>query len=294
MRFGQHQTFHLRVNWLRKGISMVRRDPRFFYDKEAAEKVGLGKNMVQSLKFWMLTTNIICEGKDQESRQSIHFINGFGELIDSFDPYLNYPETLSLLHYFILDRSDPLTVWDWFFNINNNRVATKEELVNSIISWASTIQNTEPLEKSIKRDIDCLLRLYTLDTVEDPEDVTQSPLSSLGLITEHKGIVRKNAVRHESIGLTALMYVLLKYGEKNEVNSISIDEIESKPNLWGKIYHLSRVEIIKALESLEEHPLYPISFVRTNSLNDVLLPQISSAQFLENEYKVKEEQLIYG
>jgi hypothetical protein len=294
MKFGQHQTFHLRVNWLRKGISMVRKDPRFFYDKEAAEKVGLGKNMVQSLKFWMLTTNIIYESKHQETKQAIHHITNFGKLIDVYDPYLNYPDTLSLLHYYILERSDPLTVWDWFFNINSSKVSTKEELVNSLIFWASTIQNIEPLEKSIKRDIDCVLRLYTSDTVEDPEEVTQSPLSSLGLLSDHKGMIKKNMVGYGTIGLSALMYVLLKYGEAKEINNISIDEIEGNSNLWGKIFHLSRVEIIKALEVLEVHPLHPISFVRTNSLNDILLPEISPEQFLESEYKMKEEQLIYG
>lgn len=292
MRFGQHQTFHLRVNWLRKGISMIRKDPRFFYDKEAAEKVGLGKNMVQSLKFWMIISNIIYEVKDQETKQSAHKLTNFGEVLDLYDPYLDYHDSLSLLHYFIIAQSDPLTVWDWFFNINNSKVSTKEELVNSLINWVSTIENTEPLEKSIKRDMDCLLRLYTSDTIEDPEEVTQSPLSSLGLLTDHKGMIKRNMVRYEDIGLTALMYVLLVYGERKEANSISIDELESGPNLWGKIFHLSRVEIIKALEALEAHPLHPISFIRTNSLNDILLPQISSEQFFQNEYKMKEEQLI--
>lgn len=294
MKFGQHQTFHLRVNWLRKGISMVRKNPRFFYDKEAAEKIGLGKNMVQSLKFWMLTTNIMYESKDLDTKKAAHNITKFGDLMDAYDPYLNLPDTLSLLHYFIFEHSEPLTVWDWFFNINSSKVSTKEELVNSLISWASTIQNTESIEKSIKRDIDCFLRLYTSDTVEDPEEVTQSPLSSIGLLTDHKGMIKKNMVGYEKIGLISLMYTLLKYGEKNETNSISIDEIESSSNLWGSLFHLSRVEIIKALEVLEVHPLHPISFIRTNSLNDILLPQVSCEQFLESEYKMKEEQLIYG
>ncbi|MBY0086980.1 DUF4007 family protein [Brevibacillus brevis] len=293
MKFGQHQTFHLRVNWLRKGISMLRNDPRFFYDNEAAEKVGLGKNMVQSLKFWMTVTNIINEIKDLDSKQTLHIITGFGNIVDKYDPYLNYPDTLSILHFNLLDRTEPITVWDWFFNINNNKLCTKEELVNALISWASTLENVEPLEKSIKRDMDCLLRLYTTDQAADPEDVTQSPLSALGLISEHKSLIKKNVIGYKTIGLSALMYSLLKYGEKNEVNNLSVDEIENSSNLWGKIFHLSRIEIIKALEALEAHPLYPITFIRTNSLNDIILPEVSSEEFIHREYKAKEEQFVY-
>lgn len=294
MKFGQHQTFHLRVNWLRKGISMIKNDPRFFYDTEAAEKIGLGKNMVQSLKFWMMVTNIVKEIKDTENKQTIYELTRFGSLIDRFDPYLYYPDTLSMIHFNILERSDPLTTWDWYFNYNNNRVSTKEELLNELFSWISSNEIAEPLEKSIKRDIDCLLRLYTSDVVVDPEDVTQSPLSALGLISDHKGLLKKNLVEFKSIGLIALMYVLIKYGELNDTKSISIDEIESSRNLWGKVYHLPRVEIIKALELLEEHPVFPISFIRTNSLNDILLPKVTSDEFLEHEYKVKEELFVYG
>jgi hypothetical protein len=294
MRFGQHQTFHLRVNWLRKGISMVEDQPRFFYDTEAAEKVGLGKNMVQSLKFWMTVTKIIHDTKEENTKQTIHQLTDFGRLIDRFDPYLNYPDTLSLLHFNILEQSDPMSVWDWFFNINNNKVSTKDDLLSAITAWFSASENIAPLEKSIKRDVDCLLRLYTSDFVSDPEDVTQSPLSELGLITEKKGLLKKNTVGFKDIGLSSLMYILLKYGEKKESNNISIDEIENSKNLWGKLFNLSRVEIIKALEALELHPLYSVTFVRTNSLNDIRLPHISSDDFIIREYETKEEQLIYG
>lgn len=292
MKFGQHQTFHLRVNWLRKGIFMVHKDSRFFYDKEAAEKVGLGKNMVQSLKFWMMLTNIIKETKETETKKTIHEITRFGKIIDDYDPYLNYSDTISLLHFSILNQAEPLTVWDWFFNINSNKVSTKEEIINEIISWA-LLANADPQEKSIKRDVDCLLRLYTSGVASDPEEVTQSPLSKLELLTDNKGLIKKNAIGYKAVGISALLYVLLAYGEINETKSISVDEIENSPNLWGKIYQLSRVEIIKALEILENHPLYPISFIKTNSLNDILLPQISSVEFLESEYKMKEEQVLY-
>ena len=289
MRFGQHQTFHLRVNWLRKGISMLQKDPRFFYDNEAAEKVGLGKNMVQSLKFWMTVTNIIAEDKDRETKQTIHKITQFGDLVDRYDPYLTYPDTLSLLHFNILNCEEPLTVWEWFFNINNKKIFTKEELIDSIFLWASTEDGSTNLEKSIKRDIDCLLRTYIMERIVDPEDVTQSPLGSIGLLFDQKGIIKKNNIGYKDIGLSALMYVLLKYGERKETNSISIDEIENERNLWGKIFHLSRIEIIKALEVLEVHPLYPVSFVRTNSLNDVILPNVRPEEFIEYEYQSKEE-----
>ena len=42
MKYGQHETFHLRLNWLRKGIKMIKVNPRFFFEKEAAETIKWG------------------------------------------------------------------------------------------------------------------------------------------------------------------------------------------------------------------------------------------------------------
>jgi len=292
MKYGQHETFHLRLNWLRKGINMIQLKPRFFFEKDSAETIGLGKNMVQSLRFWITATGIATELKGEDNK-SIHQLTELGEIINRYDPYLDFSDSLSLLHFSLIDKvniNERLFVWYGFFNMFSRASFTKEEVVHELGIWAAR-EGEETSEKSLKRDLDCMLRLYVRDErVKDPEDVTQSPLGKLRLLSiseESSSIFIKNHQSYKEIGTTALMYVLLKYGELNETDNVSLEEIESKPNLWGKLYHLQRSEIINALEELSEHLNYPIHFQRTNRLNTIQLPNISAIEYLRYEYSRK-------
>ena len=53
MSFARHQTFHLRAGWLAKALEALVQDSMIFSSKTAPSQLGMGKNMVQSLRFWM-------------------------------------------------------------------------------------------------------------------------------------------------------------------------------------------------------------------------------------------------
>lgn len=292
MKYGQHETFHLRLNWLRKGIKMLKENPRFFFDKNAAETIGLGKNMVQSLRFWMTATDIAIEMRNEDNK-SIHNLSNLGEIINSYDPYLELADSLAILHYSLVAKEKPedkLYIWHGFFNELSSSSFKKDEIAIEVANWAAR-EGENTSEKSLKRDVDCLIRLYFKESSpKDPEDVTHSPFGKLGLISisdENQNIIIKNNLKYKNIGLTALMYILLKYGERHETDNVSIEEIENKSDMWGKLFNLQRSEIINALEDLLEHDYYPIQFQRTNRLNTVLLPKIKAINFLQEEYARK-------
>ena len=60
MRFARHETFHLREGWLTKGLRKVIAEglPDIFLRKDAIEHLGIGSNMVRSLRFWMQATGV--------------------------------------------------------------------------------------------------------------------------------------------------------------------------------------------------------------------------------------------
>ena len=120
-----------------------------------------------------------------------------------------------------------------------------------------------------------------------PEEVIQSPLTILNLVEEKNGRVYKKSPNYEEIGLTALMYVLLKFDQYE----VSLDELEKSKNLWGRVFNLSRSEIVKAIEQLVSISKYPIEFDRTNRLDLVRVTQIDPIEFLESEYIRKERAL---
>ena len=119
MKFGQHQSFYLRINWISKALRMIKFDEqkeRFFYDEMAFERIGLGKNMVKSLKFWTTSTNLLKEEKDSNNKP-IHTITEFGEMVFRYDRFIRFPLTASLLHYFLVANKEQASTWYWFFNV---------------------------------------------------------------------------------------------------------------------------------------------------------------------------------
>lgn len=283
MGFGQHQSFYLRINWLRKALKYIdngNNNGKFLYHDMAPEILGLGKNMVQSLRYWVGATEVVSIEKNNM------IVTNFGLLLNDYDRFIEIRDTASIVHYHLVDEQEPSTTWYWYFNHCNRKIATKDELLNELISWISKNNIKKPSETSLKRDIDCLIRMYSdREKTEDPEEVIQSPLCNIGLISEEKKNVVKRSPNYTSIGIGALMYCLLKYKENNKITTISIEEIERKETLWGKVYNLQRNEIIRAIEELTTHPYHKVKFDRTNRLDTIHLPEVSAIKFLEDEYK---------
>jgi hypothetical protein len=281
MGYGQHQSFYLRINWLRKAIKELENDNKFLYKDDAAEQIGLGKNMVQSLRYWVVATGII----DMINRTEQE-ISQFGKIMNEYDPYMEMIDTASIVHYHLVDEKEPSTAWYWYFNIYQKKSSSKNEIVEDFLFWLEKNEPKKPSANSIKRDIDCLVRLYCdKGKTDDPEEVIQSPLSVIGLLLEEKSVITKRNLKYTDIGLAALMYTLLIYQDRFESNQLSVEEIQIKDGLWGKVFHLPRNEIIKALDALTHHPYSPITFDRTNRLDTIRLPKIEPLVFLEEEYK---------
>lgn len=291
MGYGQHQSFYLRERWLNKAMGHIEKDERFFYDKEAFEKIGLGKNMVQSLRFWVLATKVVEETFNNE-RKKIYKTTKFGKLLYKYDKFLQFPDSAAILHYHLCAQKEPSTAWYWFFNILNDTIILKEELAKSFIQWVKNNETKEVSEKSLKRDIDCLIRLYIAGiNNEDPEEVIQSPIYRLNIVNESKGVVYKVNGDPQLIGYTALMYILLKFKENQEIDTLTIEEIINNEGLWGKVFNMTRPSVINALEHLTNHPFFPIIFTRTNNLDTIRIPNIDPIEFLNQEYARKVEAL---
>lgn len=291
MGYGQHQSFYLRDRWLNKGIKHLADNGRFFYEKDAFEKMGLGKNMVQSLRYWVVATGVVEEVFNDE-RKKVHRITPLGELVFTHDKFIKQIDTASILHYHMVKEKEPSSTWYWYFNVNKNTIASKEELLTALEGWVMDSENKPVSVRSLKRDIECLVKLYTAgQKVDDPEEVIQSPLNKLGLVQERKSIIHKKSKFYNEIGLSALMYVLLDYKKDNNIETVSVDELVNAVGLWGKTFNIGRSSIVNALNKLTEHPHYPISFIRTNNLDLIRIPDVLPLQFLQEEYARRVEVL---
>lgn len=289
MAYARHQSFYIRDKWFSKGLRAVAENGRFFYEEFSFEKIGLGKNMLESLKYWLLAFQVI-EDTTIEG-QKHHKLTDLGQLLLDRDRVLQKNDTISILHYnLVRNQNDQSTVFEWFFTKYKETVFTKDELLNSFVTWVNKRETKEISERSLKRDIDCILQFYTKTPDEnDPEDSIFSPFSRIGLITYKKSgqehdIIMKESPDLKNVGLCALYFILLQYCNEHDIDLISVEEIMNSEFLWGKLFNLSRNKIIEALNVLASLDENPISYVRTNNLDYIKIPVITPEEYLNSVY----------
>ena len=57
--FGRHETFALRYSWLTKGFQAFTKNPATFSSDEATIDLGVGKNRVNAIKYWLRATSML-------------------------------------------------------------------------------------------------------------------------------------------------------------------------------------------------------------------------------------------
>jgi Protein of unknown function (DUF4007) len=56
--FSGHETFAFRYGWLTKAVNAASCDPAAFGSPDAVVALGVGKNMVRSMRHWALATQV--------------------------------------------------------------------------------------------------------------------------------------------------------------------------------------------------------------------------------------------
>ena len=90
--FGRHQTFSLRYGWLSKAFRAVERDPTILRSDIAIADLGVGKNMVESMGYWLRACRLVEPSTEVVPTE-------LGQLIfahDGVDPYLEDEATIWL------------------------------------------------------------------------------------------------------------------------------------------------------------------------------------------------------
>lgn len=263
-----------------KGLRALYNDNKFFFQEDAFEKLGLGKNMVQSLRHWLIATNAAeIKGVGKERRIEL---TSFGEWLLEFDPALKYFDTLAIIHYNIVSDIEPSSSWYWYFNLYNETISDKETIFIRLNEWIQEREARIVSENSIKRDVDILLNMYSHgEELDDPEEVIFSPLAKLALIKENNTVWIKNEVFIPRNNLFFIKYALCKYSNKYNQFELGLNEVINEKELLGKVFNMKSSTIIESLVKLENDYDYRIEFTRTNNLDYIKLPQISIDELLD-------------
>lgn len=188
--FAGHQTFAVRSGWLKKGIDALHDNgagaASVFTRQDALVTLGVGKNMVQSIRHWLLATRVAEETPGTRSRELRPTALGnalFGTPAShGWDPFLEDQATLWVLHWQLAGPGSPAFSWLWAFNLFREYDFTKDSLVDAIVAGASGRVSKPPSRETTARDVECLLHTYVPPRVGGSDDELDCPLRGLGLI----------------------------------------------------------------------------------------------------------------
>ncbi|MGI4886466.1 MAG: DUF4007 family protein [Janthinobacterium lividum] len=132
-KFSGHESFPCRYTWLPKAYRAIHANADIFDDdNHAMVKLGVGKNMVKSIRFWVQSFGIA----EQRPGQRGLFITTFGHAIfhaqAGQDPFLEDIRTLWLLHWKVSTIGDePLFAWHFLLNQWQNPEFAPSEVIKA-------------------------------------------------------------------------------------------------------------------------------------------------------------------
>lgn len=254
-RFSGHETFPFRYPWLPKGVRALAQDPEVFFRDDAIVTLGVGKNMVSSIRFWCEALHLaVVDGRAHSGEPTELGLRLFGE--HGWDPYLEDPATLWLLHWELVDSPEIASSWSLVFTRWNREVFTRKELLEWLVEIAEQAADKRTSRNSLKRDLDVFIRTYVpsrADGRRSLEDTFDCPLVELGLIRKLEGdLYRFDRGPKPSLPVEVFAYALARYWNERarEQETLSFERLLYGPSSPGAAFKLSEPALAALLESL--------------------------------------------
>ncbi|MBP0021505.1 MAG: DUF4007 family protein [Cyanobacteria bacterium SBLK] len=245
--FARHETFHPRFGWLKKGYDKAKENPKIFLENDAPVVLGVGKNMVRSIRYWCRAFKILEDDRPSEFGKNLLDDEGW-------DPFLEDPASLWLLHWYLLRPTCEAAAWYFTFNLFRGIEFKSENLFQGLVQYR-TNQGKNIVESSLKKDLTCILRMYVESRGEKnvSEDSLDCPFTQLSLIQRGGEaqqysfrIGAKMSLPSEIIVAACLQFAAAKGGQK----TISLSSLSYELGSPGLVFKLPESAIYNAIEDI--------------------------------------------
>lgn len=269
-KFSGHQTFVFRYGWLVKGVALVRENPHGFLEDDAIVKLGVGKNMVESIKYWCTQTGLIEDADVPGTMRLTEFAKFiFGKKDgQGVDPYMEDDATIWLLHYnLVADAAE--STWSIVFNYLNKPEFTKGELLGfmqrHLFGKCTVSDNT------LERDIDCFVRSYAGTRGKQSEENFDCPLLGLSLIqpTNDSDLFRISICAKRNLPVELIGYAILKRMERGDTIDVNVHNMLFEPYSPGEIFKLDENSLIDAVSELEKLTKGKLQYTETSGMHSI-------------------------
>ncbi|MFT3975706.1 MAG: DUF4007 family protein [Sphingomonas bacterium] len=260
LRFSGHETFACRYAWLSKAYRALLADPHQFADEEGAMiELGIGRNMVRSLRFWVEAMGLanVRKGEGLVLTDFAHAL--FAR--DGLDPYLEDVRSLWLLHWNLSSRSEaPLFAWRYLLNHWPFPELTRSEVLAAFLRESARLGFSHS-EVTLAQHLDIFLHSYHPSRGSTGvEDSLDGPLVELALIqpvgerrTESGRFETVYAFRREpkaDITPALFAYCIADYWTRfrPQEETLTLREIASAPSSPGQVFKLPEDDVRSRLE----------------------------------------------
>jgi len=252
--FGRHETFALRYSWLSKGFHALKKTPSVFDDDDAVVELGVGRNMVTSIRYWLRACQLITPQKPDMPEL-------IGDLVfdkKGLDPYLEDEATIWLIHWLLVTNSNMATSWFWFFNKFHKPEFTGQELQTALSDFINeqVVEKRRPSANTVKNDALLLPRMYTQskgNTRTPLEEALDSPLSLLGLVTQFSSgrSYQSKPEARPGLPIGIFAFAVSQLFQQRNITAIPIEELMYSRNDYaapGSVFRLTETDLVTKLE----------------------------------------------
>lgn len=275
--FSGHETFALRQLWLKKAVDVVggdqnrgrpdghdhgqnpsrSRTKNIFSDDASIVTLGVGKNMVGSIRHWATACDVLTE-IDGNPTTTTFGANVFAD--DGLDPYSEQSSTLWLVHWKLAGgwsmqgRTHRSATWYWVFNHIHEQSFTSKSLLKSLDEYARD-RGGRLSPATLKRDVEVCMRCYVdRSDANSVDDFADSMLGELGLISVQSR--DEYALRRgpkSTLANGAFLYALVEFWQAfaPDQSTLSFETIAYEIGSPGRVFKLDEDSVAARLIALE-------------------------------------------
>ncbi|PKD38241.1 hypothetical protein CWO84_23825 [Methylomonas sp. Kb3] len=283
--YSGHQSFALRISWLPKAVAAIENqiDP-FGNPREGMKHLGLGKNMVEALEFWVKATGVAQKTKAQWTLSD--FASKVLSRQEGLDPFLENQQTLWLLHWFLCSGWDDgeTTIRPYAWHFLTNVFPDDEMVATEVVDHFAGAVSTQPKSLStvtLRQHFDVFIRTYVAGESDaskgTPEDTLDSPLATLNLIKRYgekklpngkrETIFRIDCGPKPSFSTGAFRFCLQSWWSRSHPNEkqLTLRDISFSEDSPGRVFRLPETDIYSRLVALTQS--YPHEWRLVESQN---------------------------
>lgn len=273
--FSGHESFACKTLWLKKGYDFIRNDNNF-NAPNAVVRLGVGKNMVASIRYWMRAFGLTKNDKLQKIADYL-FDTNIGK-----DPFVEDLGTLWLLHFLLVSTCEATLYHILFVQLQRERKSFERSHVLNFTKRVLAEDGKQSLfnENTIKKDIGTLLLNYVLPQKAKALDDYNTLLIELDIIrTDADGrSYLFNIEGKRKIPWQIFLYAVLVI--KGKDNTVSYDQLQE----IGLIFCMNDIEVIEMCKTIEAHRVEDVRYTDTAGIRQLQLINELSSEGVLNEY----------